>query len=206
MEQMTITKALSELSLLDKRIEKAIDKANFIDIAKNKSNKVNPSMTKADFEANAKASMQSIKALMERRDALKSLVVQSNATTIVEICGKQMSVAMAIETKNSIAYREELLEHLKKCYKVAEAQKANKEASNKEEVDKLILMIYGTDKVSEEEYNNTSKNYFASHPIVTVDPLQLEDKIKAEDEFISEFKSNINDVLVISNCTTKINL
>lgn len=206
MEKISITKALTELTLLDKRIEKAIDKAEFISIAKNKSDKVNPSMTKANFQKNATSALQSINALIERRDKIKTLIVQSNADTMVDLCGKKISVAMAIEAKNSIAYKEELLARLKKCYKEADSQKSNKEAANKAEVDKLLLMIFGTNKVSDVERDNTTKQYSESHPIITVDPLKIGDKIKEIEEYINNFKKDVDTILQISNCTTYIEL
>ena len=49
--------------------------------------------------------------LISRRNKIKSAIIMSNAKTVVEVAGKQMTVAEAIDKKSSIEYEKELLIH-----------------------------------------------------------------------------------------------
>ncbi|MFB8733012.1 hypothetical protein ACEQPO_01165 [Bacillus sp. SL00103] len=64
----------------------------------------------------AKADDQSIQALIKRRNAIKSAIVVSNATTTIDVAGVNMTVAEAIERKTSIEYDIRYLRKLKKVY------------------------------------------------------------------------------------------
>lgn len=81
MEKMLVTQALNELKLLDDRINKAINDAVLVIAAKRSEKKVNPNLTKEDFEIRAKAGYQSVLDLIERRKKIKAAVVTSNAVT-----------------------------------------------------------------------------------------------------------------------------
>lgn len=106
--KISITEALTELKLYDQKINKVLCSADFIGCKKKSSDRVN-SFKLENFEANAKASYQSVSDLIENRARLKSAIVQSNAATMVEIAGKKYTVAEAIERKNSIEYDKMLL-------------------------------------------------------------------------------------------------
>ena len=79
------------------------------------------------MESRAKADYQSIEALIKRRNAIKSAIVVSNATTKIEVAGVKMTVAEAIERKTSISYDIQLLDKLKEVYAdlVGEAENVN---------------------------------------------------------------------------------
>ena len=103
MRKISITEALNELKLYDSKILKAITNAKLVGAAKKFSDKVGV-FKKEDFEDRAKASYQSVTDLIANRNALKSAIVKSNAITEVTVNGKTMTVAEAIERKNSIDY------------------------------------------------------------------------------------------------------
>ena len=97
---MSIHQALSELKLLDNRIERAISSGRFIGTKKLVESKVSQTRTSVkEFNERAKADLDSVRALIERRSAIKSKIVASNATTKVIIGGTEYTVAEAIERK-----------------------------------------------------------------------------------------------------------
>ena len=102
MEKMLVTQALNELKLLDSRIEDATNNAIFVIAAKKNEKKVNPNLTKEDFEIRSKAFYQSIMDLIERRKKIKAAIVASNAVTKVTVHDEEMTVAEAIERKSTI--------------------------------------------------------------------------------------------------------
>ena len=111
--QISITQALNELKLLEKRINDKIGCTVFLTSKVNNETKVlNGKKTPEEFEKEAKADYASILDLINNRKVIKSKIVESNATTFVEINGKKYTVADAIERKSSIIYEQKLLQTL----------------------------------------------------------------------------------------------
>ena len=204
MRKISITEALNELKLYDAKIKKAVANATFCGAAKKSADKVGV-VKKEDFDGRTKASYQSATDLIANRNALKSAIVKSNAVTEVEIAGKAMTRAEAIERKNSIEYDETLLTEMKRQYANATAtvDKENKKVDNK--VDDLLTTLIGKEsdkKLSKEDQEAVEKPYREKNEFELVDPLGLYEKIQALEADIDGFKSNVDTVLVLSNATT----
>lgn len=204
MRKISITEALNELKLYDSKITKAITNATFCGATKKSSDKVGV-VKKEDFNERAKASYQSVTDLISNRKALKSAIVQSNAITGVEINGIPMTVAEAIERKNSIEYDEALLTEMKCQYANATAtvDKENKKVDNK--VDDLLATLIGKDsdkKLNKEDQEAVEKPYREKNEFEFADPLGLYEKIQSLETDIDGFKSNVDTILVLSNATT----
>lgn len=204
MRKISITEALNELKLYDSKITKAITNATFCGAAKKSSDKVGV-VTKDDFSEHAKASYQSATDLISNRNTLKSAIVRSNAITEVTIADKTMTVAEAIERKNSIKYDEALLNEMKRQYAntTATVDKENKKVDNK--VDELLTTLIGKDsdkKLSKEDQEAVEKPYREKNEFDFINPLGLYEKIQTLEENIDGFKSNVDTALVLSNATT----
>ena len=176
----------------------------FVALLKKSSDKVGV-VKKEDFEDRAKASYQSVTDLIANRNTLKSAVVKSNAVTEVTVDDKVMTVAEAIERKNSIEYDETLLNEMKRQYANATAtvDKENKKVDAK--VDDLLTTLVGKDsdkKLNKEDQEAVEKPYREKNEFEFIDPLGLYEKIQALEADIDGFKSNVDTVLVLSNATT----
>ncbi len=172
MKKISITEALNDLKLYDSKIRKAISNAVFCGAAKKSSDKVGV-VPKEDFNERAKASYQSIMDLIANRNTLKSAIVKSHAVTEVTVAGKTMTVAEAIERKNSIAYEEELLTAMKSQYAQATSVVEKENKMLDEKVDELF-----------------------------VDPVSLLSKIELLEDEIDSFRSKVDTSLVLSNAVT----
>ena len=208
MRKISITEALNELKLYDSKITKAIYNARLVGAAKKSSDKVGV-VTKEDFVERAKASYQSVTDLIANRNALKSAIVKSNAVTEVTINGKTMTVAEAIERKNSIDYDETLLSEMKRQYASATdtVAKENKKVDNK--VDELLATLIGKDSakdISKESQEAVEKPYRAKNEYEFVDPIGLLDKIEALESDIDGFKSEVDTRLSVANSITMIEI
>ena len=128
MRKISITEALNELKLYDSKIMKAITNAKLVGAAKKSADKVGV-VKKEDFEERAKASYQSVTDLIANRNTLKSAIVKSNAVTEVTINGKTMTVAEAIERKNSIDY-DENTKHVRKQHYCNSSMCNDKDSQN----------------------------------------------------------------------------
>lgn len=208
MRKITITEALNELKLYDAKIMKAIAAADFVGTAKKSSEKIGY-ISKDTFITLAKSSYQSVTDLIRNRSLLKSAIVQSNANTEIEVAGKKMTVAEAIERKTSIEYDKLLLDKMKSQYVTAidKHNKENKRVDSK--VDELIMTLVGKDsdkKISKEDQEAIEKPYRDKNEFEMIDPLNINEKISALDNEIDEFMANIDTRLAISNSITTIEL
>ena len=113
MRTMTITEALVELKLLDKRIANS-DMQDWCIIQLKQDKKTMAGETVEEYEKKTKARFQSVKDLITERANIKKAIVKSNADTVVEVGDLKMTVAEAIEYKTSIEYEKRLLQSLRR--------------------------------------------------------------------------------------------
>ena len=108
--EVTISQALNELKLLDKKITKKIRMGEFIGVQVS-------GKPRNNFDADkAKANLQSVNDLIARRETIRGKINASNQTTKVTIAGKKYTVASAIVTKDTMDYKTSLLGMLQKEY------------------------------------------------------------------------------------------
>lgn len=208
MRKISITEALNELKLYDSKINKAITNAKLVGATKKSSDKVGV-VKKEEFEERAKASYQSVTDLIANRNALKSAIVKSNAVTEVTINGKVMTVAEAIERKNSIDYDVTLLNEMKKQYVTATdtVNKENKKVDNK--VDELISTLVGKDtdkKIDKDAVEAIEKPYREKNEFELIDPIGIFNEMLKLEADIDGFQSNCDTSLAVANATTFIEL
>lgn len=206
MEKMLVTQALNELKLLDDRINKAINDAVLVIAAKRSEKKVNPNLTKEEFEIRAKAGYQSVLDLIERRKKIKAAVVTSNAMTKVIVHGEEMTVAEAIERKSTIDYEISLLRQMQSQWGVQNREMNMQNMRMEERIDKYIETFVGKDtsKAKDNELEAMIKPMRESGEYALVDPLSIEKKITDLDDYIKGFRSEVDAILQISNCNTYI--
>jgi hypothetical protein len=179
MRTITVTEGLTELKLLDARIDKAIVNANFCGAAKKSSDRIG-AVSKETFKDRCKADFQSVTDLIKNHAELKSKIVLSNAITKITVNGVEMTRAEGIERKNSIEYEQNLLRKMKLDYSAATTlvDKENKKVDEK--VDSLLTTLVGKDsakKLTAEEQDAVVKPYRLQNEYEFVDPIDLYDKI-----------------------------
>ena len=120
-----------------------------------------------------------------------------------------MTVAEAIERKNSIDYDVTLLNEMKKQYVTATdtVNKENKKVDNK--VDELLSTLIGKDsdkKISKEDQEAIEKPYREKNEYEFIDPIGIYDKMLELEADIDGFNSEVDTRLVLSNATTFIEI
>ena len=207
-KRISITEALNKLKLYDAKINKAISSHKYVGAAKKSSNMLGV-QTKEVFNNNAKAGYQSVTDLIKNRNKLKSLIVQSNAITEVTINDKVMTVAEAIERKNSIQYEIDLLNTLKLQYATATSTVNAENKKVDTQIDKLLETFVGKDtdkKATKEDQAAITEPYREKNEFELVDPLNIYDEIQKLEAEIDGFNSSVNTALVLSNATTFIEI
>lgn len=199
---MSITQALAELKLLDKRIQKSLDRVTWADV-KTKSHPVD---TEA-FKKTVQAEYQSFLDLVKRRDALKRGVVTSNAKTDVTIGSWKGTVAEAIEYKTSIAYKHRLLDMMRLQLLTAKDRFKDQQESVDARLEKLLHSELGKDvKTSPETITALTNSFRENNKVELVDPLDLSTRTRELEEEIESFETNVDWVLSETNGKTLIHI
>ena len=196
MSEITITRALAELKNLDKRIQKAIDSGTFVSF-QGQFYKVSPE------HKNPAATYQSIMDLLENRKSIKSQIVMSNATTKVTICGKEMTIAEAIETKSSIKHLDNLLSRLKAQYAEATRTVENINEKVRRDIESKTKMTSEKED-SKFDLNEFSNTYLNLHGTKVYDPINASVKIAELEDYINKFRKEVDFILVEKNSNTLI--
>jgi len=199
MKQLTVTEALRELSLYSEKINKAMANKKFVAVVKQNSDKAK----KEEFIKTAKANYESINAIIENRNKIKSAVIQSNAVTKVTINEETMTVAEAIDKKHSLNEKQSLLNRL-----VIQSQESKDTLKVQDEriddaIDDLIKRIAASEandvgekrKVLEEAYRK-------SHAYEIVDPIGIDKEIERIRDEIDGFLKEVDVALSVSNAVT----
>jgi hypothetical protein len=204
MEKITITRGLVELKLLKNKIESKISSTSFVGVVQGKKDISTNLVNIEEFKKNAKSELQSIKALIERRKQIKSLIVASNAKTKVKIFNKKYTVAEAIDRKTSIEFEEMLLNHLKIQLVSAEQQIINHNKQIEIKLDALLGQHLSSEKKKSEDAETFTKSYNELNEYKILDPISVRNHIKELEEEINNFKAEVDLILSESNANTYI--
>lgn len=206
-ETMTIHKALSELKILDSRIESAISRLDVVAANKHTNTKIS-GVAISDWAEEAKKAYQSATTLINRRNAIKRAVTRSNATTMVTIGGKEYSVAEAIDMKQrGTSYLSLLMNKLADQYARAK-RTADAENGDRldERADEYVKTLYsGTElKNMSDEIKKVRDAFVASQTIEILDPINAGSKVNELQEEIDTFMSDVDSALSVSNALTMV--
>ena len=209
MSEMTITRALSELKLLEKKINDKTGNALFIDVFQKKDNKaLHSNKSVEDFQKASKAALQEIQDLIDRRNRIKSAIVKSNASVAISIGSKTYLVVEAIERKNSIRLEQNLLNNLvSQRIQILNEVERNR-VKVEQQVEALLQTMMGKDnkKFDKETYASVAGPVEDANLFQVSDPNLLEDLISKMRTSIDEFLNNVDFALSESNAKTTINV
>ena len=205
-EKMTVHKALAELKTLDDRINSEITGSVFVRANRHNNMKIFGKTIPA-LMADTESSYQSVKALINRRNAMKRAVVLSNAITKVNIGGVEYTVAEAIEMNN---HGMENLVELRNCLR--EQYSSVKRMVESENGDKLvkacenyIQATFGTkEKINNPDIEMAQKVYMTNNTYDIVTGFDIEKTIKELTDRIDAFKAEVDSALSVSNALTVI--
>ncbi|OQX21723.1 MAG: hypothetical protein BWK80_32505 [Desulfobacteraceae bacterium IS3] len=205
MENISVSRALVELKTLEKRIEKTLNDLQPVTVMIGTRLEAGIS-DREEFEKSVTSSYQSLMALVARKRKIKSAVVKSNAMTTVNVSGEIMTVAEAIERKNSIGIEKNIRKHLAAKY----SENINKiENHNGQIHNQLLQLLKATyskseTEISAEDYDKISKPFRENNEAKLLDPLEIEKKMRALEEKIDMFESEVDIALTESNARTEI--
>ena len=158
--KVSIHRALSELKLIDSRIEKAITEIAPSAIHQ-KGKDVYNHLPVDEFKKRAESSFNSATDLIARKTMIKSKIVESNSKTEIKIGDKKMTVADAITEKSNIKFKRSLIETIKTRHNGTLALLADNNKKVDENCQKILEYTFGKDqtKVSSDDLKNVQKPF-----------------------------------------------
>lgn len=198
---MTIHKALCEVKLLKKRIEKEINGTKFV-ISNRANNKKIGGNSIDEFKELVQQQYQSINDLMDRLTAINAAVAQSNAVT--KIMNGKYTVAEAISIKNNIIPYKKML--LNSMVNVNSIENTKIEAFNmklERQADDFVKNG-DNDKKLNESLMKLREDYYNNQKLELIDPLDIQKEMTKLSDEIDKFLSEIDSALSVSNAVTTI--
>ncbi|MFS0643695.1 hypothetical protein [Siminovitchia sp. 179-K 8D1 HS] len=204
MAEMTVSRGLAELKLLDARINRTINESVFGSYTEGKKLPAGFNSVE-EVEKQAKSDLQSAKDLIKRRNEIKSAIVQSNAVTKIKVAGKEYTVAEAIERKSSIDYDIQLLNKLKHTYATLTSKVDRINEDVKQRLDSHLEALYGKEgKNKALENAEIVKAFKEDNEAKLIDPINLKEKIDQLTKEIEDFEMEVDHSLTTSNAITTI--
>jgi hypothetical protein len=201
--RISITQALPELKLLEKRIEKLdYDIANWCKVSHN-----GAPVDKDKHKKETESQLQSYMDLITRRNTIKRAIILSNAQTKVKIGSFEGTVAEAIEYKMSISMKRGLLLNMKDCIQTKRDEYERLKGQVDARLERLLQSELGKDvKTNPETITALTNSFRDNNKVEFIDPLDLSAKIATLEEEIDSFETNVNWVLSESNAVTMIDI
>ena len=203
MTTQSITRSLVELKTLDERITRFTSEGLFMSF---KTKSKNSGFTEDEFSRTANESFEELDKMIKKRDLIKNLILESNLVARVTIGDREMSVAAAIEFKNTIEYKSRLLEVLKRQRKTVLSELEAHKVRVQAKIDDNIKIICGKEKPDAGVIATVTDGITKSDPIEVFDPLDLERLIREMERQVLDFRGNVDFALSESNATTKITI
>ena len=165
------------------------------------------SQTVEAFSESVKDGYKSAMDLIKRRQAIKTAVVKSNATTTVVIGGNTYTIAEAIEMKNhGLDGEKRMLRYMVSRLAEAEALINRTRSDLESRADAFIRDQTGSKESKTEDLLKMRQDYIAMQDVELVDPLHIREIIKTLDEKINTFMSEVDSALQTSNANTEITI
>lgn len=206
-EKMTVHEGLSTLKTLNKRIAKEINSCVFVNSNKHSNVKIH-GRTIDDYKNEIKSNYQTVTDLIKRREALKRAITLSNATTTVTISDKIMTVAEAIEYKNTgIEFKQQLLDAITEQYnKTKYLVDANNGVTLEDKADNYVQRMFGNKEsgVDNTVISQAKQQYIDNNTLDIIDPLNVSKIMQELRDEIDLFKSKVDSALSTSNALTMI--
>jgi hypothetical protein len=211
MAEMTLTRILSRVSTLKKSIGKEIQELEPVAVTKGHGESrivVNSSMSVKDTEDRIQSQFQSIIDKINERLRLRRLLTLTNSTVKVKINGMEMTIAEAIEYKNSLEHDRILLTNLRQMKMRAEMVISNSNTQLDTEIERAVQVAYGNEKgkVTEDQYSAIAAPRIAKHGASLLDPIGIQKQIDDLDRKISSFMEEVDFALSEINARTSIDV
>lgn len=208
-ETMTIHRALAEINVLEDRISKLTREAVFCGAAKQSMKKLG-GVAIEEYKANGQSSLNKIKDLIARLNAIKRAISESNAVTHRTVCGKDYTIAQIIwMNQHGIDFLSDLLNQMERQYSnaVSVIETTNSRLSDRAD-DFVIRSNNPADKdgMSPDAIRDMRDGYIERETMILIDGINIKKTKENLADEINSFKAEVDAVLSESNATTEITI
>ena len=199
--ELTVTRALAELTTIKKRVEKLTNNTTFIGTR-------TTGQAWKDFQPETRANWQSINDLQNRYNNIKFAIIRSNAETRVTVSSMDLTVAEVIVMKECMTQKKTLLLSLRQQRDRTTRGVELHEKEVQKQLDRLLEgLCKGHDgNRDQKQITDVSETYRKNNRCEVVDPINLDKEIEALDRAVDSFNGEVDFVLSESNALTKIDL
>lgn len=206
MATLTLTEALVKLKQTEKKITQATSQA-MVGVVSVGSNVPPGFKSQEEFKAEVKRRIDSVEGLIKFRDALKSSIVRANANTTVVVGSQTMTIAEAVERKNSIKFRKELIGHLSNQWNTLEKAVSQQNVSLENRADQFLAQLFGNREKTEDsqnERNQTRSTWISNNTVRILSHDKVKSIVEEMDREVSDFEANVDVALSVANAKTEI--
>lgn len=213
-QTISLTRALVELKRYDSRIEHAYHDAVFsaVKTGSGKNETVASRSIKFKSVDDAKSaitsSTQKISALIENRAKIKAAIVNANAVTKFPFMGKEITIAEAIELKNSVGYLERYRMALSDQLTASRRSVIANDAKLEEKINSQIAAVLGNaDKNASDTQSfieTITETQNALHKQEIILEKEIQQKIDETQELITTINNELDYMLSEVNAKTTI--
>ncbi len=203
----TVTEALVKLKLTNKKISDATGSVMVGFAAAKGSNHV-PAGYKniQEYKDEIKKRLDSVNGLVQFRDKLKKALVASNASTVVAVGSKNMTVAEAIETKSSLIFKKGLLDKLVNDMKVHEREVLTRNNNIEGRADEYVTKVFQGVAQNESDRMESRKKFIENNTYVIFSHDDIKKTVENLKDEIDEFETNVDVALSVINAKTEVEI
>jgi hypothetical protein len=206
---MTVFEALNQTRVLEKRIPGLIEQLEpVVPVRDGLIRSAASQKYKGDVKAWGKdhaGRLQQIEALIENRRRLKAAIVQSNATTTVNIGGTTMTVAEAIEfRRDTRAMYQALMAQIGRAYTVTMSEAERTNAKARAEAEKAVGAMLGDAKVDQETIVPMIEARMKASIIQVAQAFDVEGVLESLRVRLEKFDTEVDAALTTANVTAQV--
>lgn len=208
-QKISVTRALSELKKTGDQLGRLSASAVYVSATVGRGDRQRtlsgirtPEAERREIQGN----FDQFNAVFQRRRAIKSALVKSNATTMVTIAGETMSVAEAIEMKRTMEFRRQQVNYMKNQLNLANAQINAHNLTLNQEIEANLSSIYGSEKnrLDQSIYQSVAGPKLEAREAAVLDPLNISERIKELEKVIEIYDTELDFTLSESNARTEV--
>lgn len=212
-QKMTLTRALSEVATLEKRIPASITATTFVSTKKGVTKEQPVDRKYKDVQEvveTIKSQVSSTEDLIARRAKIKAAIAKANVSTIVSIAGVEMSIAEALDYRKTIEYKSQIVATARNQLHIA-AQAIDK---NQREMDTQIQATIqqvmgkdaGTDRNAVERVQEVMQKAVDTikdqNTVSLIDPIDVKNMIETISKEVADALNEIDFALSEINAQT----
>jgi hypothetical protein len=202
MKEITIARALNEVKLLTKRIQKTADVGSLVKYQKGEIGKQEPANV-VDFVSH----VQGLQQLILNRAEIKNAISLANAQVVIEVGQYRLTIAAALAMKEGLDAQKLALEKAKKDYRNIKGvvNRANEEAGNK--LSAILEQNFGKDKRADSnDFDAIAAPFNKANLSFVVDEETLIKNLELYETMIEDFESEVDFALSEANAQVKIKI